>query len=673
MKFLTTYFHDKRGEIGTIAVLIGMAVVGLGILVGSQLREQNINIAPRATASADPIWSTVKPAPGNIFPWTAGPTAGWESFLGNRVYICKGEWCWTIVRANNETYIDNNGSPFQMSQNSAYNVKATGDRLPWSGSGPTAAWTWVVPYNNQTVNETLICNGSLCWRYIRYSNGSGEWRDGGTAINLSELAFWKDRPQLYTNNGPTTGWTDPINKKTTLCNGTYCQTVNYSNWTWEDVPRSQRPTTPYTAAWTSPATNVQTLCVLNSCQNFTTRSGAEPLASDSILIAAPTNTQAPTARTTEIKCAAGQLLCANVCTDVTNNNQHCGACGNVCNQGQVCTNGTCAAPVTSTVKIGIIEAEALPSSYNAPTVAAYKVNTSQKIANCSTTTIGGRTRGYNCAGLTTGTNYTYKAVYTPKNSANPTITVQINGNAYNTSLFDLRVTFSNKVTISPTSPNASQSVNLTVTGKKLASPVAILEVAGGISGRGTLSDSAEITTGTFSKTFTVPPVAAGTYKVSISVTEGYKATIPGSKLTYEYFTFTVAPAPTSTPQPPTATRTPSSTPRATSTPSPTTRPNAPTPTTRPAATATTRPVATATTQPVATVTPVDDCPLRGQGDANCDGQINLADYACIVGELSNRKPGNCESSDFDGVGGDRPTSADHGIWLTNYNESKDSN
>src|SRR5690606_11499928 len=138
MKYITPYFQDKRGEIGAIAVLIGMVVVGLGILVGSQIRNQNINIQPRATASADPLWSTVKPAPGNIYPWSKngqinGPTAAWESYLGNRVYICNGEWCWTIVRDNNQSYMENNGSPFQMSQNPAYSgVKASGDRLPWT-------------------------------------------------------------------------------------------------------------------------------------------------------------------------------------------------------------------------------------------------------------------------------------------------------------------------------------------------------------------------------------------------------------------------------------------------------------------------------------------------------------------------------------------------------------
>jgi hypothetical protein len=58
LSLISSAVRNRRGEIGTIAVLIGMIVVGLGILVGSQLRNQNINIAPRASeALADPLWS----------------------------------------------------------------------------------------------------------------------------------------------------------------------------------------------------------------------------------------------------------------------------------------------------------------------------------------------------------------------------------------------------------------------------------------------------------------------------------------------------------------------------------------------------------------------------------------------------------------------------------------
>jgi hypothetical protein len=66
-------------------------------------------------------------------------------------------------------------------------------------------------------------------------------------------------------------------------------------------------------------------------------------------------------------------------------------------------------------------------------------------------------------------------------------------------------------------------------------------------------------------------------------------------------------------------------------------------------------------------TPTIDCPKKPQGDANCDNAINLADYSCIIGELSNRKPTNCISSNFDNAGGDRPTSADYTIWSNSYN------
>ncbi|HRN70691.1 MAG TPA: hypothetical protein PLS49_05925, partial [Candidatus Woesebacteria bacterium] len=69
----SSLIHDKRGAIGTVAVLIGMVVIGLGIIVGSQIRNGNINIAPRASEpTADLLWKEVKPGGNHIYPWTNG-------------------------------------------------------------------------------------------------------------------------------------------------------------------------------------------------------------------------------------------------------------------------------------------------------------------------------------------------------------------------------------------------------------------------------------------------------------------------------------------------------------------------------------------------------------------------------------------------------------------------
>lgn len=53
--------------------------------------------------------------------------------------------------------------------------------------------------------------------------------------------------------------------------------------------------------------------------------------------AQPTNTPVPGATS----CNDPLRLCANVCTDVQNNNQHCGACGNPCSASQTCQSGQC--------------------------------------------------------------------------------------------------------------------------------------------------------------------------------------------------------------------------------------------------------------------------------------------------------------------------------------------
>ncbi|HRN70467.1 MAG TPA: hypothetical protein PLS49_04745, partial [Candidatus Woesebacteria bacterium] len=118
---------------------------------------------------------------------------------------------------------------------------------------------------------------------------------------------------------------------------------------------------------------------------------------------------------------------------------------------------------------------------------------------------------------------------------------------------------------------------------------------------------------------------------------------------------------TSTPIP-TATRTPTPVntltqiPTPTHTSIPTTIPNTPIPTNT-----------IIVLQP--TNTPIPQCPERSKGDANCDGVVNLVDYACFVGELSNRKPTNCISADFNNTGG-RTNAQDYAIWLTTYKRER---
>ncbi len=40
-------------------------------------------------------------------------------------------------------------------------------------------------------------------------------------------------------------------------------------------------------------------------------------------------------------CSAGQTSCDGSCIDTQSDSQHCGACGNVCNEGEPCSEGTC--------------------------------------------------------------------------------------------------------------------------------------------------------------------------------------------------------------------------------------------------------------------------------------------------------------------------------------------
>jgi hypothetical protein len=52
-------------------------------------------------------------------------------------------------------------------------------------------------------------------------------------------------------------------------------------------------------------------------------------------IPATTNTPGSSA------CSSGQTLCDGSCIDTQRDSQHCGACGNVCNEGEPCLEGKC--------------------------------------------------------------------------------------------------------------------------------------------------------------------------------------------------------------------------------------------------------------------------------------------------------------------------------------------
>jgi hypothetical protein len=42
-----------------------------------------------------------------------------------------------------------------------------------------------------------------------------------------------------------------------------------------------------------------------------------------------------------LSCSSGQTSCDGSCMDTQSDSQHCGACGNVCNTGEPCSEGTC--------------------------------------------------------------------------------------------------------------------------------------------------------------------------------------------------------------------------------------------------------------------------------------------------------------------------------------------
>ncbi len=119
-------------------------------------------------------------------------------------------------------------------------------------------------------------------------------------------------------------------------------------------------------------------------------------------------------------------------------------------------------------------------------------------------------------------------------------------------------------------------------------------------------------------------------------------------------TYTPSPTPSRTPTPshtPTPTDTP--VPTATQTPSPTTIP-----TTTPTIVQT-----TVTPEP----TPGDTCPMRGEGDADCNGVIEMNDFTCwkdfYIGKTINEERG-CQYTDFDQFGG--TNLLDYAIWYISF-------
>ncbi len=264
-------------------------------------------------------------------------------------------------------------------------------------------------------------------------------------------------------------------------------------------------------------------------------------------------------------------------------------------------------------RVSLNEVDDLPTAYNAPTVAAYRVNTNTKVTDCVLDPEITSRKAYKCSGLTEGTDYTYKAIATGKNANTPTITSQINGKAYTSVLYDLWITYQNKAVISPASPTAGQSISLTVSGKKLRTPVALLTVTGVSENLGSLSQEYELASGTdtFNQVIDIPPLAAGTYKVKISVAEGYQATIPASILTYDAFSFTVGGD---------------------------------------------------TNDPTITPTgPAGQCPKKSIGDANCDDYINSKDYDMWKSEFT--RTINTKDADFNAD--QEVTLQDFEIWRRN--------
>ena len=94
------------------------------------------------------------------------------------------------------------------------------------------------------------------------------------------------------------------------------------------------------------------LILVSACTD-TTQPPVSPAATQTtaVPLTSATSGTSGTSVTTEIpattitsvnpSCSSGQTLCDESCIDTQSNRQHCGACGNACNEGEPCSEGTC--------------------------------------------------------------------------------------------------------------------------------------------------------------------------------------------------------------------------------------------------------------------------------------------------------------------------------------------
>lgn len=58
---------------------------------------------------------------------------------------------------------------------------------------------------------------------------------------------------------------------------------------------------------------------------------------------------------TEPRCASGQILCNSVCTDVANDDNHCGNCDTACSGGASCVSGACGGDASAGCPTGMVD------------------------------------------------------------------------------------------------------------------------------------------------------------------------------------------------------------------------------------------------------------------------------------------------------------------------------
>lgn len=105
-----------------------------------------------------------------------------------------------------------------------------------SSVGPEALpWTSGGPTSGWTdaVNKLVsVCNRQYCWIY---NYQTGVWNNNGIAINISQQNGWAptkaapDGTRPWTNGGPTSGWTDTQTNTSSICNGKWCWIYSVAN------------------------------------------------------------------------------------------------------------------------------------------------------------------------------------------------------------------------------------------------------------------------------------------------------------------------------------------------------------------------------------------------------------------------------------------------------------